>query len=381
MPIAEIIAIGTELLLGEIQDTNTHFIARKLRNAGIDLYRTLTIGDNIDRIASAIKESLTRADIIITTGGLGPTVDYPTRLAVAHAIDVDLEFQPQLWEQIQARFKRMNRAFTQNNKRQAYIPKGSQAIENPVGTAPSFIAVHNGKLVISLPGVPKEMEFLLDHSCIPFILKYFRLHSVIKTLVMHTSGISESQIDELIGDLEKQKNPTIGLAAHLGQIDIRITVKAENETKADALLKKQAIVIENRLGENIFGTNSDTLSGIVKGKFEQLGLRLSFIECGMKGKLIQAMNQASIPLDNLSTFAPQSDTQKLEQLVVQGSKGSKKNCLLGVSMVQGQNIQTLSIVFKLGSKIHKSERIYGDTSTSAVAWSLNIILDFIRRII
>jgi len=273
MPVAEIIAIGTELLLGETQDTNTHFIAQNLRNAGIDLFRTTTIGDNIDRIASAIRESLSRADIIITTGGLGPTVDDPTRLAVAHALDVELEFHPELWEQIQSRFKRMNRQFTQNNKRQAYIPKGSVAIENPVGTAPSFIASHEDKLIVCLPGVPKEMEYLLDTAAIPLISKHFKLHNTIKTLVLHTSGISESQVDELIGDLEKQKNPTIGLSAYLGQIDIRITSKAESETQANAMIKKQSIIIEQRLGENIFGSNSDSLSGIVKRSLTNLASR------------------------------------------------------------------------------------------------------------
>lgn len=381
MPVAEIIAIGTELLLGETQDTNTHFIARKLRNAGIDLFRTTTIGDNLDRIAGAIQDSLSRADIIITTGGLGPTVDDPTRLAVAHALNIDLEFHPELWEQIQARFKRMDRPSTENNRRQAYIPAGSTAIENPVGTAPSFISFVGKKIIVCLPGVPGEMEFLMDNSVIPFILKQFDLHSVIKSLTLHTSGMGESQIDELIGDLERQKNPTIGLAAHLGQIDIRITVKSDSEKKADQLLKKQAIEIENRLGENIFGKNSDTLSGVVAEKFKSLNLKLSLIECGMKGKLIQAMNQSGIPLDNLTTFANASSLEDLEKLVLQASKGTRKVCLLGISLVKFEKKQTLYMVFKLSSKIFKYERTYGDTTNSPILWALNITLDFIRRIL
>lgn len=381
MPVAEIIAIGTELLLGETQDTNSHFIAKKLRGAGIDLYRTTTIGDNIDRIAGAIKESLGRADIIITSGGLGPTVDDPTRLAVAHALNVDLEFRPELWEQIKARFKRMDRPFTENNRRQAYIPLGSEPIENPVGTAPSFISPVGKKVIICLPGVPREMEYLLDNAVIPYILKHFELHTVIKSLTLHSSGIGESQIDELIGDFERQQNPTIGLAAHLGQIDIRITVKAESEKKADQILKKQSIHIENLLGENIFGRNSESLAGVVSEKFKLLNLKMSLIECGMKGKLIQAINQAGIPLDNLSTFAKQYNLEELEKLVLQSSKGSRKSCLLGISLVKYEKKQTLFMVCKFGSTIHKGERTYGDTTNSAVAWALNITLDFIRRIL
>jgi nicotinamide-nucleotide amidase len=125
MPSAEIIAIGTELLLGEIQDTNTHYLARILRDAGIDIFRATIVGDNAERIAQVIQEALNRTDIIITTGGLGPTVDDPTRQAVALAVGVETEFRPELWEQILARFKRFNRPSTENNKRQAYIPKGA----------------------------------------------------------------------------------------------------------------------------------------------------------------------------------------------------------------------------------------------------------------
>ena len=142
---AEIIAIGTELLLGEIQDSNSRFIATKLRESGIDLHRITVVGDNIQRISQAIRESLNRADIIITCGGLGPTVDDPTREAVALALNTSLEFSPLLWEQISARFQRMNRKITENNRRQAFIPQGSIAIENPVGTAPCFILTKNGK--------------------------------------------------------------------------------------------------------------------------------------------------------------------------------------------------------------------------------------------
>ncbi len=139
MPSAEIIAIGTELLLGETTDTNTRFIAHALRSLGVDLYRTHTIGDNAGRIAQSVREALDRTDIVITTGGLGPTVDDPTRQAIAQALGLELEFHPELWEQIVARIARYGRTATENQKRQAYIPAGAIVIENPVGTAPAFI--------------------------------------------------------------------------------------------------------------------------------------------------------------------------------------------------------------------------------------------------
>src|SRR5919109_1871946 len=178
MPSAEIITIGTEILLGEIVDTNTRYIARTLRGMGVNIYRTITIGDNVERIAEAINHSMQRAEIVITTGGLGPTVDDPTREAVAKAAGVELEFREDLWAQVVAIISRYGREPSENQKRQAHIPKGSIAIPNPVGTAPCFI-VENSPLpmgeadegvgvkesvVISLPGVPNEMEHILHES-------------------------------------------------------------------------------------------------------------------------------------------------------------------------------------------------------------------------
>jgi len=236
MPTAEIITIGTELLLGETLDTNTRFIAQTLRGLGVDLYRTQTVGDNAGRIAEAVGAALQRADIVITTGGLGPTVDDPTRQAIADAAGVKLEFHPDLWEQIVARISRYGRAPTENQKRQAYIPKGAVIIENPVGTAPAFIVespsvdVH---VVITLPGVPREMETLLADAVVPYLQKRFNLHDIIKVRTLHVSGIGEGALDEQVGDLETLINPTVGLTAHSGIVDIRIAAKAGNATEAE----------------------------------------------------------------------------------------------------------------------------------------------------
>jgi nicotinamide-nucleotide amidase len=214
MPSAEIIAIGTELLLGEIQDTNTRYLARSLMEVGVDLYRTMVVGDNAERIALAIQEALQRCQIIITKGGLGPTLDDPTRDAVALAVGVAKEFRPELWEQIQERFKRYGRQATDNNRRQAYIPQGSTAIRNPVGTAPAFYYESQNRVIVSLPGVPREMEHLFENDVLPYLKNKYNLLGTIKASVLHAAGIGESQIDEWIADLETNANPTVGLAAH-----------------------------------------------------------------------------------------------------------------------------------------------------------------------
>ena len=163
MPTAEIITIGTELLLGETVDTNTRHIAQALRGLGVDLYRTQTVGDNAGRIAEAVGAALQRADIVITTGGLGPTVDDPTRQAIADAAGVTLEFHPELWEQIVARIARYGRTPTENQKRQAYIPQGGMVIENPVGTAPAFI-VETPSHLPSLSGKKRENNLRRDRD-------------------------------------------------------------------------------------------------------------------------------------------------------------------------------------------------------------------------
>ena len=177
---AEIIAIGTELLLGEIVDTNTSVIARALRSIGIDLYRTAIVGDNPDRIAQAVREAAARSDAVITTGGLGPTVDDASRQGIALAVGLPTEFRPELWEQIQERFARYGRTPTENNRQQAMIPAGALAVENPVGTAPAFIVETPTSAVISLPGVPGEMSYLLETAVLPYLRRRLGLSAIIK---------------------------------------------------------------------------------------------------------------------------------------------------------------------------------------------------------
>ncbi len=249
MPSAEIITIGTEILLGEIVDTNTRYIARTLRGMGVDLYRTITIGDNVERIAEAIRHSMERAEIVITTGGLGPTVDDPTREAVAKAIGVETEFREDLWEQVVAVISRYGRKPSENQKRQAYVPKGAIGIPNPVGTAPCFIVETERNAVASLPGVPNEMEHILHELIIPYLQKRFNLNEIIKIRVLHCAGLGEGMIDEKIADLETLSNPTVGLAAHTGVVDIRIAAKAKNEAEADAMIAE----IEQQVREQAWG--------------------------------------------------------------------------------------------------------------------------------
>ena len=274
MPVAEVITIGTELLLGVIQDTNTSFIAKTLNSAGIDIFHASMIGDNEERIALEIRAALKRADIIITTGGLGPTIDDPTRDAVALAFNRRTEFKPELWDQILARFKAYGRTPTENNKRQAFIPEGAVAIPNPVGTAPAFYIEENHKILFSLPGVPSEMKTLLGSDVLPIIKSKFPIESAIVIRTIHTAGIGESSVDELVSDLEKMSNPTVGLAAHPGQVDIRITAKANTRELAQELIAPVEIKVRQLLGDYIYGEDDITLDKVISDEIKLKNINL-----------------------------------------------------------------------------------------------------------
>jgi len=375
---AEIIAIGTELLLGEIQDSNSRFIAIQLREAGIDLHRVTIVGDNVQRIAQVIRESITRADIIITCGGLGPTVDDPTREAVALAMDVPLDFSPVLWEQINARFQRMHRRITENNRHQAFIPRDSVPIENPVGTAPCFILTKGGKTVTSLPGVPHEMEYIFVQKILPELMKSVPNPSFIKKTVLHVSGMGESVIDDLIGDLEKLPNPTVGLAAHSGQIDVRITAKAKTQDQADKMLREMTEIIREKLGDSIYGIDDVSLTDIVKAELVKANKKLILQEYNLKGELGNFFNKIGFSeFKNEIIDIPLSFEKLIEKIERQTIKNDQ--ALLGIGLNQGASTRQLAMVLKFDQKTSSEERMLGDLDSPLLPWASNIILDFLRK--
>jgi len=370
MTSAEIITIGTEILLGEIVDTNTRYLARNLRGLGVDLYRTITIGDNEDRIVSAIRESMERADILITTGGLGPTVDDPTREAVAKAVGVETEFRQDLWEQVIATIARYGRTPSENQKRQAYVPKGALGIKNPVGTAPCFIVETERNAVISLPGVPNEMEYILHESIIPYLQKRFNLNEVIKVRVLHCAGLGEGSIDEKIADLEMLSNPTVGLAAHTGVVDIRIAAKAKSESEANAMIAKIEAQVRERLGSIVFGADEDKLEDITLGLIAKRGWTLSTIESGLDGILARTLH---VPhTTSVSNLTPAA---LMDALRVAQTK-AKTDIALGVSVYSEDRSAEMAMITERGEK---SQHItYGGPPRSLPYWAMNLALNWLR---
>ena len=297
----EIVSIGTEILLGELTDTNSVFISRTLRDLGVNIYFMTSVGDNEERIASALKIALSRADIVITCGGLGPTIDDMTRSSVALATDRGLTFHQNLLDQIAERFKGFNVKMTDNNRRQAYLPDNAIVIENPVGTAPSFVVEQGDKAVISLPGVPREMKFLMTENVVPYLQQKYQL-GIIKARTLKTAGIGESALDDLLGsDLLENSNPSIGLAAHSGQIDVRITAKADSEKVADELIKHTELLVRERANKFIFGAENDELDQVLADLIVNLNRKISIAEAGTEDVLISELS-ALLPEQALKAF-------------------------------------------------------------------------------
>ena len=378
MTSAEIITIGTEILLGEIVDTNTRYLARSLRALGVDLYRTITIGDNEDRIASAIQHSMERADIVITTGGLGPTIDDPTRDAIAKAVGVETEFREDLWEQVVATIARYGRKPSENQKRQAYIPKGALGIQNPVGTAPCFIVETERNAVIALPGVPNEMEYILHESIIPYLQKRFNLNEIIKVRVLHCAGLGEGMIDEKITDLEKLNNPTVGLAAHTGVVDVRIAAKAKSESEANAMIAEIESQVRERLGTVVFGADEDKLEEVVLDMIAKRGLTLTTIESGLDGILARTLRVPhTVSIPNTSTpLSAGLDPASLMDALRSARTKSNADIALGISVYPEDRSAEMAMITPRGEKTHRIT--YGGPPRSLPYWAMNLALNWLR---
>jgi nicotinamide-nucleotide amidase len=375
MPSAEIITIGTEILLGEIVDTNSAYLARKLRDLNVDVFRTTTIGDNTERIAEVIRETLARTDIILTTGGLGPTVDDPTREAVARAVGVSVEFRDELWEQIVERMARFGRSAGENQKRQAYVPAGAIALKNPVGTAPAFIVEQGGKCIIALPGVPREMEYLLENEVIPYLRQRYQLRGLIKARILHVAGLGESVIDEQVGDLEELANPTVGLAAHAGLVDIRITAKAETPEAADALIAPVEGAARQRLGTSIFGADGDTLEGVTLAQLAARGWELTALEINLGGELLQRLAKSGNPAYSGGHSLPEMpEGSGLLQLTQQNAQ----TCGLGLHLTPAEGQIDIEIALVTPQTARLTRHSYGGHPKNAPAWAANIALNLLR---
>lgn len=287
---AEIVAVGSELLLGQIVDTNSATIARHLAALGIDLFYVTTVGDNLGRLTATLRQALQRSDLVVTTGGIGPTPDDVTREAVAAAAGRELVYSEDLMHQIEAFFASRGMHPSPSNHRQAYLPAGAIPVDNPVGTAPGFILPLAHSTVITLPGVPREMEHLLVTRVLPYLQQRPEVRAVLRLRVLKCVGLGESRIGERLADfMERGANPTVGTLAHLGQVDVRIAAKAPDADAADRLIAPVEAEIRRRLGDHVFGADDATLEGVVAERLRAGRARLAIVELGGAGAAVGRM--------------------------------------------------------------------------------------------
>lgn len=269
---AEVIAIGTELLLGATVDTNSAYLAQQLAGIGVPLRRVTLVRDEMREIVAAIREALGRVELVICSGGLGPTDDDLTREAIATALDRSLEFHQTLLDDIAARFVAYKRPMSPSNRRQAFVPGDAFIIRNPRGTAPSFVAERDGGLVAALPGVPAELMYLTEHGLIPYLRDEHGVTDVIVVREVRVSGLPESVAGERIADMMNRDNPVVGITAKRGQHTIRIAATASSQAEAEALIAPLVRRLEARFVGHLLG--DETLEQHVMRTMEERGLAL-----------------------------------------------------------------------------------------------------------
>ena len=291
---AEIVSIGSELLLGQIVDTNAPWMAQRLTDQGVNLFYKTVVGDNPGRMNEVLTRALERSDIVITGGGLGPTQDDLTREAIAEVTGRDLVVHPDLLEQIESRFRKRGMIMTPNNERQARIPEGATPVNNPNGTAPSFVVEDPRGIVFALPGVPFELKWLFDNEVVPYLRKRFELAETIAYKVLKVAEIGESSVDHRIGHLiAESSNPTVGVLAHPGQVDVHITAKASNTGEAMKMIAPVEAEVRKLLGRHVFATDDETFEQTVGALVREHGKTVSVFEDATGGLLAGRLQQAA----------------------------------------------------------------------------------------
>lgn len=262
--IVELITTGSELLLGEIVNTNSAYLSSALNQAGFDVVYHSTVGDNRERMRSVMQIALNRADMIITSGGLGPTLGDITKETMADLLEIPLVLHEPSLAKIQCFFAHRHAHMPVNNQKQAMIPQGCHVLANSCGTAPGIVIHHNGKVIVHLPGPPHELKTMVKNELLPYLYTHYRQEAVIVSKELHTYGWGESMVDEKLRDiLLTQSNPTVALLARRGEILVRITAKAENTDAAQQLIDEMEKEIHARLGNAIFGADDQTMEDVV----------------------------------------------------------------------------------------------------------------------
>jgi len=311
---AEIIAIGTEILLGDILNTNSQYIAKRLAELGISTYYQTAVGDNADRIRDVLETAINRSDIVITTGGLGPTKDDLSKEIIAEYFNKKLVLNNEALEKIKDFFRKLNREMTKSNIKQAMLPEGSIIIKNEHGTAPGCIIEEGNKVVILLPGPPKELKSMFEQTVYSYLTKYS--DGVIKSRTLRINGLGESQMEEMIQDIiERQTNPTIAPYAKEGEVTVRITARGKTVQEAEELIFPVEEEVRKRLGTYIYGEDESSIEDAVVKLLLENGLTISIAEsCTgglLSGRFVNSPGASSVFMEGLVTYSNDSKIKRL----------------------------------------------------------------------
>jgi nicotinamide-nucleotide amidase len=343
----EIIAVGTELLLGNIVNSNARYLSEKLAELGIDVHYHITVGDNMARLKEAIETSLNRSDMIITTGGLGPTDDDLTKEGVAEALGLKLIPHNESLEKLERHFKQANRSMPECNKKQGYIPEGAIVLENNNGTAPGILIEKDKKVIILLPGPPKEMMPMFANQVYDYLNAKSKF--VIKSKTLRVVGIGESAIQELLQHIfDKQSNPTVAPYAKDGEVHLRITAKCQTDEEAISLLMEMKTMITSILKENIYGYDEESLEYIVYQLLKKKNKTISIAESctgGMiSGRLTNVSGVSSVFMNSIVTYSNEAKMKFInvreDTLIKHGAVSAEtaKEMAQGIMEVSGTDI-------------------------------------------
>jgi len=287
---AEIISIGSEILRGQISDTNANFIAKKLIESGIDLQYISAVSDNLESLLSTLKLALQRSNLIITTGGLGPTEDDITYQTIARALNLKLIKYPEAEENLKRILKKINTILSPSNLKQTYLPEGAKIIINQYGTAPAMILEKDDKIICSFPGVPHEMKRLVEENLIPYLKEKFPPSMIKKSKTLKITGLGESSVNELIRDyMNKQTNFSFGIYANPEDIQVQVTTQAPTEKEVEKLLQSSVNQLTKILGNYVYGTDKQSLEEVTGNLLKTKKLKVAVAESctgGILGEMI-----------------------------------------------------------------------------------------------
>jgi len=273
---AEILSCGTELLLGHITDTNATYLAQSLSASGIDLYFVSQVGDNLGRIVETLQRAWERSDLIIMTGGLGPTEDDLARESISTLLGETMQLDPKLEEELRGMFSARNAWMPERNVKQATLIPSAQTLPNPLGSAPGWWVEKDSRIIVAMPGVPREMYRMWEQEAIPRLQSY--TGGLIFTRILRVSGMGESTVEERLDALLHGNNPTIATYAKQDAVDVRITAKAETNSEAERLVNEMEQQVRGILRHHIFGVNKETLQGVIGKLLQARGQSLAVME-------------------------------------------------------------------------------------------------------